>query len=282
MEHEAQITLAKQFHALHHAPKMLILPNAWDAGSAVIFERAGFGAVGTTSAGIAYSLGYPDGQHISLSDVIEVERYMLRRIHIPLSVDVESGYGANPVQVAETVRAVIEAGAVGINLEDGLFSAEAALIPLNEQCRRIQALAALKLELEIPFFINARTDVYWLSVGNREDRLASTIERCAAFMEAGADGVFVPGQLSPDIIGNLVRSLDAPLNVIAAPSNPTVAELQDLGVSRLSLGSGPARAALGLVQKMAYELRQQGSFSSMVSNATPYNEMNRFFGNQND
>lgn len=277
MQRETQIALAERFHELHHAPDMLILPNAWDAGSALIFEKAGFGAIGTTSAGVAYALGYPDGERVSLSDVLDVVRHMLRRVSVPLSVDVESGYATHPAQVAETVRQVIQAGAVGINLEDELASAEGVLIPLDEQCRRIQALVALKADMGIPFFINARTDVYLLSTGEPEHRLATAIQRCTAFIEAGADGVFVPGQLDPATIHSLVQALDAPLNVLAAPSNPTVADLQQLGVSRLSLGSGPARAALGLTQKIAYELRQQGSLTSMFSHATPYEEMNQLF-----
>src|SRR3954463_14086429 len=134
MEHETQVALAQRFHALHHAPDMLILPNAWDAGSAVIFEKAGFPAVGTTSAGIAYTLGYPDGQRIGLPEMIEAERHMLRRLTVPLSVDIESGYGTSVAQVVESVRQVIEAGAVGINLEDSLSGSDAALISRNGQC----------------------------------------------------------------------------------------------------------------------------------------------------
>ncbi|MBZ0281955.1 MAG: isocitrate lyase/phosphoenolpyruvate mutase family protein [Anaerolineae bacterium] len=275
MEQATQIALAKQFHALHHQTETLILPNAWDAGSAVIFEKTGFEAIGTTSAGIAYTLGYPDGEHIGLSELIHTERTILRRINLPLTVDVEAGYGTNPAAVAESVRAVIEVGAVGINLEDGLSGK--ALIPLEEQCNRIRALAALKAEMGVPFFINARTDVYWLSIGEAKDQLSMTLERCAAYVEAGADGAFVPGRLGVSIIRELVNMLDVPLNVIATPSNPTIAELQALGVARLSLGSGPVRAALGITQKIAAELHQQRSLASMFSVATPYDEMNRLF-----
>jgi 2-methylisocitrate lyase-like PEP mutase family enzyme len=277
MEHATQVALAQRFHALHHAPDMLILPNAWDAGSAVIFEKAGFVAIGSTSAGIAYTLGYPDGQRITLPEMIETERHMLRRLTVPLSVDIESGYGTNVAQVVTSIRQVIEAGAVGLNLEDGLSGSDAALIPLDEQCSRIQALVALKTELGIPFFINARTDVYWLSLDDDDNRLSAAIERCSAYLEAGADGIFVPGQLAPAVIRKLVESLNAPLNVIASPANPTVAELRMLGVSRLSLGSGPARAVLGLAQKIAAELYRDESFASMISFATPYHDMNRLF-----
>ena len=188
-----------------------------------------------------------------------------------------SGYGANSAQVVATVRQVIAAGAVGINLEDGLSDAEAALIPLDEQCSRIQALAALKTELDIPFFINARTDVYWLSLGDDVKRLAAALQRAAAYIAAGADGIFVPGQLDPVIIRNLVDLLGAPLNVLASPTNLPIAELQALGVSRLSLGSGPVRAVLGLTQKIAAELRQQGTLTSMIDFATPYDVMNWLF-----
>ena len=245
MEQQIQIALAKQFQAMHHTSEMLILPNAWDAGSAVIFKKAGFSAVGTTSAGIAYTLGYPDGENIALSELIDMERNILRRIGVPLSVDVEAGYGATVAQVVESVRSVIEAGAVGINLEDGQSDAKAALIPLEEQVARIRALAALKADMGIPFFINARTDVYWLSIGAAEDRFATTIERGTAFIEAGADGVFVPGQLDGSIIRELAYALNAPLNIIVMPLNPTVAEMQTLGVSRLKSWLWPYSRGIG-------------------------------------
>lgn len=272
MDRIEQIALAERFHAQHHASEMLILPNAWDAGSAVIFERAGFRAIGTTSAGIAYSLGYPDGQRIALDDVIDAAGKMLRRLHVPLSVDVEMGFGTTIDQIVTTVRCVIELGAVGINLEDPTPEGT-DLTPIMTQCDRIKALAELKRELGIPFFINARTDVYWLALGSPESRLEATLERCVAYAAAGADGVFVPGALDRDAIQELVERLD----VIASPANPSPADLQALGVARLSLGSGPVRAALGLTQRIAAELCADRSLTTMFSTATPYADMNQLF-----
>lgn len=278
MEHELQVSLAQHFHTLHHQPEMLILPNAWDAGSALLFAKAGFGAVGTTSAGIAYALGYPDGQCIGLLDVLDIEQKMLRCLQVPLSVDIESGYDEDPEQVAENVRQVIQAGAVGINLEDSLPANKTALLTLDEQCARIRVLRALKADLGIPFFINARTDMFWLSIGAAEQRFSNTVERCRAYIAAGADGIFVPGQLEATTIRKLVDALDAPLNILALSTNPTINALQALGVKRVSLGSGPARAALGLVQKLAAELLDQSSPCSMYKIAIPYDEMNSLFG----
>jgi 2-methylisocitrate lyase-like PEP mutase family enzyme len=277
MEHEIQVNLAKRFHALHHQPEMLILRNAWDAGSAMLFEKAGFDAIGTTSAGIAYTLGYPDGQRIGLPEVIDVERKMIRRIQVPLTVDIESGYGDTPQQVAETVRQVIQEGAVGINLEDSQPGTDSALLSLDEQAARVRAIAALKTELGILFFINARTDIFWLAIGDAEKRLSAAVERCRAYTEAGADGIFVPGQLEHATIRELINEIDAPLNILAMPANPTIPELQALRVARLSLGSGPARAVLGLVQKIAAELHEKGLLSSMTEIATPYHDMNALF-----
>lgn len=275
MDKTRQIEFANQFRDLHHSPNLLLLPNAWDVGSAVIFERADFPALATTSAGVAFALGYPDGQQIPLSDVLDVVASIVRRIHIPLSVDFEAGYGTTPAEIAHNVQQVIALGAVGINFEDA--DSDDNLIPLDEQIARIRALATLKAEIGIPFFINARTDIYLLQIGEADQRLSQTIERCKAFVDAGADGVFVPGKLNPSEISQLVSAVSAPLNILALPANPPPTELQNLGVKRMSIGSGAARAALGITQKIAHELHEQGSLATMFAEATPYDAINRLF-----
>ncbi len=274
---QEQIALAKRFRDLHTAPELLILPNAWDAGSAVVFEKEGFSAVGTTSAGIAYSLGYPDGEQVTLADLLAVEQHILRRIKVPLSVDIETGYGDDVAQVVNSVMRVIELGAVGINLEDGVGGAPPRLFDLTEQCERIQALAQLKKMVGIPFVINARTDVYWLQVDDAENRLTETARRANAYLEAGADCIFVPGHLEPRLIRELVAAIPAPLNILAAPECPSVAELESLGVARLSLGSGPARAALGITRKIARELKNQGTYTGLYETTIPYEQANHLF-----
>ena len=267
---------AEQFRKLHFAEGLLVLPNAWDAGSAVIFQKAGFSAIGTTSAGIAYSLGYPDGEQIGFEDVLECVKRILKRITIPLSIDLETGYSTDIGQVAENVRQVIELGAVGINIEDGITKPSPGLSDLGKQLELLQALSALRQELEIPFVINARTDTCWLGLSDAETRLALTLERSRAYADAGADCIFVPGKLSRETIQTLVKEMSVPLNVIAVPDGLRVRELESLGVARLSLGSGPVRASLGITQNIANELKK-GVFESIAENALSYDAANRLF-----
>lgn len=276
---ETQADRARHFHALHTAPELLVLPNAWDAGSAVIFERAGFGAVGTSSAGVAYSLGRPDGERIPLAQLLAVQESMVNRISVPLTVDMEMGYGNDPAEVLRAVEAVIGGGAVGVNIEDGVpggAQGAARLTDLGAQCDLLRVVSGAKESMGVPFVLNARTDAFWLGLGSADERLESAIQRCNAYLEAGADCVFVPGNLAAGTISTLVREINGPLNVIAAPATPSPNELEALGVARLSVGSGPARAAYGLVSRIARELRQ-GSFESMLDNDLTYDEANRLF-----
>lgn len=273
---QRQYKRAEHFRHLHHSDKLLVLPNAWDAGSAVIFEKAGFQAIGTSSAGIAYSLGYPDGEQISFADILECSKPILKRISIPLSVDIEAGYDSTLGGIVTNAKHVIELGAVGINLEDGVLGSKQHLTDLDVQTERIKAIASLKKELGIPFVINARTDVYWLSIGKEKDRLKLAIERAQAYAEAGADCIFVPASFDRESIQTLVREVPAPVNLIAALNGLSLEELESFGIARLSLGSSPVRASLGLTQGIAAELKQ-GSFESMMRNAMPYQAANELF-----
>ena len=190
---------AARFQELHTRNALFILPNAWDAGSAKIFEKAGYEAIATTSAGIAYSLGYADGEIVTMEELLPVVRQIVKRTTVPLSVDIERGYGATPEEVTKNVRAIIAAGAVGINIEDGYPTdtphAESYLEETALQVTKIEQLAALKNELEIPFVINARTCAYLLNIGDADTRLEKTIERCNAYAAAGADCIFIPAAL---------------------------------------------------------------------------------------
>ena len=267
---------AEAFRHLHLADELLVLPNSWDVSSAVIFEKAGFPAIGTTSAGIAYSLGYPDGEQVGFEEVLEAVTRILKRTTVLLTVDMETGYASDIERVVENVRRIIELGAVGINLEDGLTTPVPRLSDQGKQCELLQAVSSLMQRLDIPFVINARTDVYWLGIGESKDRLAAALERANAYAEAGADCVFVPGELKRETIRALAKEISAPLNVIAVPDGPSLDELQALGVARLSLGSGPVRAALELTQTMAAELKN-GSLETMVRNALSYDRANALF-----
>lgn len=273
-EKAAQQQRTEQFRLLHTSTKLLVLPNAWDAGSAIIFEKAGFGAIGTSSAGIAYSRGYPDGEHIAFQDVLECSQRILKRITVPLSVDIETGYSTNTATIVANVQQIIELGAVGINIEDA--TTQTSLSDLSVQTERIRAIASLKQDLGIPFVLNARTDVYWLGIGKAQNRLELALERALEYAEAGADCIFIPGHLERESIATLASEIPVALNIIATPNGLSVAELESLGVARLSLGSGPIRASLGLTQQIANELKHN-DFSSMYQKALSYKNSNDLF-----
>jgi 2-methylisocitrate lyase-like PEP mutase family enzyme len=257
---------ASRFRALHRGAKILILPNAWDVATARIFEMAGFPAIATTSAGIANSLGYPDGEKISRDEMLEMVTRIARAVAIPVTADVESGYG-DPVA---TAKAVAMAGAIGMNLEDTLSEAAETLVELSAQTAIIREIRTLNL----PLVINARTDVYLASIGDPATRFARTVERLNAYREAGADCLFAPGVSDAATIAALAREVQGPLNILATVGTPPASELQKLGVARVSVGSGPARAALGLVRRIAIELREHGSYNTMFEGQVPYAEMN--------
>ncbi|NQY94389.1 MAG: isocitrate lyase/phosphoenolpyruvate mutase family protein, partial [Campylobacteraceae bacterium] len=237
MSKETQIKLADQFQKMHKEKKILVLPNAWDAGGAVIFEKEGFSAIGTSSAGISYSLGYPDGEYISFDDILDTTKKIKKRISIPLSVDVERGYGKSHIEISENIQKVIEEGAVGINLEDGILNSK-DLSDITYQCDLIEKISKLKDTLGINFVINARTDAYWLNISDDKTLLfEETVKRANLYLNAGADCIFVPGMLSSEEIKMFVDQIQGPLNIITTPNTPSIESLEKLGVARVSTGS---------------------------------------------
>lgn len=277
MTKQIQTELARQFLDLHHGHKILVLPNAWDVSSARIFEEAGFPAIGTTSSGIANSLGYPDGQRISRAEMLGVVRRITEAVQIPVTADVEAGYGATPNDVAETAGEVISAGAVGMNLEDAIAATPDSLIDVNLQREIILAVIEAAQQRGVPLVLNARTDIFLNNIGPAESRLARTIERLNVYRAAGAQSLFAPGVKDKDTIAGLVRGVRGPLNILATIGTPPVAELEHLGVRRVSLGSGPMRATLGLLKRVARQLREEGVFSLMNDGALSYADANRLF-----
>jgi len=253
---------------LHSGAKILVLPNAWDVASARIFETAGFPAIGTTSAGIANSLGYADGERIGRDEMLAVVRRIARAVSIPVTADMEAGYG----DPAGTAQAVVDAGACGMNLEDSIRGGEGSLVDLAAQIKTIQVIRA-KTDL----VINARCDVFLASVGDPATRLERTIERLNAYRNAGADCLFVPGVRDADTIGKLAAALKGPLNVLAVAGTPPVAELERLGVARVSIGSGAMRASMGLTQRIARELLERGVYASFTDGALLYAHANKLF-----
>ena len=265
---------AEAFRAMHHGQRILLLPNAWDVASARIFEEAGFGAIATTSAGIAFTLGYPDGQRISRNEMLQAVSRIASAVRVPVTADVEAGYGDRPEDAAQTALAVIESGAVGMNLEDASGHASHPLVDLQLQLEKIAAINESKRKTGVPIVLNARTDVYLLQVGPAEKRYDQALRRLAAFRDAGADCLFLPGLRDAATIGRMVKDLNFPLNILAGPGAPSIPELQQLGVARVSLGSSTMRATLGLLGRIAEELKTTGTYRSL-ENAPSHDDVNR-------
>jgi 2-methylisocitrate lyase-like PEP mutase family enzyme len=265
---------ADAFRSMHHAPPLLILPNAWDAVTARLFVKAGARAIATTSAGIAATLGYADGQHVPRELMVEAIARIARVVDVPVTADVESGYADSSKGVGESIRAVIKAGAVGVNLEDSTGDPSQPLFALEQQIERIQAAREAADNADVPVVINARTDVYLANVGDVASRLAETLRRLNAYREAGADCLFVPGVTDTPTLTQLVHSVPGPLNVLAGPGMPLVADLQRVGIARLSVGSAIMRATLALARDAADELLQKGTYNTFLDRNIPYNEVN--------
>ena len=275
MELETQQERASAFLAMHSGPRILILPNAWDVASARVLEAAGFGALGTTSAGVAASLGYPDGERVPLDGMLRVVRGISESVMVPVTADVEAGYGVNERAVAETVKSAIGAGAVGINLEDGANDPQSPLIDLAAHAAKVSAARQAAAATGVPVVINARTDVYLLEVGAPRSRLREAVRRANAYLEAGADCAFVPGVGDAAMIATLVREIAGPVNVLAGPRVPAIPQLAELGVARVSVGSGLIRAALALVRRAAKELLSSGTYASFTEHTIAYAELNQ-------
>jgi 2-methylisocitrate lyase-like PEP mutase family enzyme len=275
MDRTTQARKADAFRRLHDRTRTLVLPNAWDVGSACVFEAAGFPAVATSSAGVAWARGHPDGQHIDRAEMADVVRRIACHVAVPVTADMEGGYGEDGASAAETVRAVIAAGAVGLNLEDGTHRPDRPLLDLSAQVERVRAARQAADAEGVPVVINARTDVYLAAVGDEAGRLDQAVRRANAYRAAGADCLFVPGVRDAGTIGALVRAINGPINILAGPDTPPVAELERLGVARVSVGGGPARAALTLARRIAEELRGPGTYTLFTQDTLSYAEVNQ-------
>jgi len=264
---------AQAFRALHSRPETLVLVNVWDVASARIVEEVGFPAVATTSAGVAFSNGFPDGQKIHPDQMMVAIAQIAQAVKVPVTADAEAGYGDSPEKAAETARNVVMAGAVGMNFEDATGHAEQPLVDPSLQLEKIHAIRESAAQLGVPLVLNARTDVYLLQVGDPAKRYDEAVRRLGAYRDAGADCVFVPGVRDIPTIGRLVSDLGCPVNILAGPGSPSIAELTSVGVKRISLGSGPMRATLGLLRRLAQEVSAQGTYTTMEHGPT-HAEMN--------
>ncbi|HRQ31805.1 MAG TPA: isocitrate lyase/phosphoenolpyruvate mutase family protein [Anaerolineales bacterium] len=267
---------AERFLELHHGERILVLPNAWDVASARVFERAGFNAIATTSAGVANANGYPDGERMSRAEMLEAIRRIAQMTALPVTADMEEGFGAAPQQVAETARLTLETGAVGINLEDGTRDEAHPLTEIPLQAEKIKAARQAADAYNVPLVINARVDVYEKAGDDHKDFLAEAIRRGNAYREAGADCIFMISVDNRETIAQLAREIAAPLNVLARRGSPTIAELQQLGVARVTFGSIPMRAAMTLTKRIAEEIVQHGTYG-FAEDILTYGEANAYF-----
>jgi 2-methylisocitrate lyase-like PEP mutase family enzyme len=248
--------------------------------SARIIEELGFPAIATTSAGIAATLGYPDGQKISREEMLGVVARIAKAVHVPVTADVEAGYGVTIDDMTQTVKAVVAAGAVGMNLEDVTASDEDSQVDLALQVEKIRAIRRATESLGVPLVLNARTDTYLLPIGPVETRFDRTVVRLRAYREAGADCLFAPGLKDPDTIAKLVRAVSGPLNILLMPGMPTLRELENMGVARASAGSGVMRATLGLTRRIAKEMLEAGTYASMLEGTVPFAEVNELLARE--
>lgn len=272
MNLETQRARAIRFRDLHQGPGILALPNAWDAASARIFEQAGVLAIATTSAGAAASLGFVDGERIPVGLMLEAVARIASAVALPVSADMEAGFGNTAEKVVETAKALLRAGGIGMNLEDA--AGDPAL-----QVEKVQAVRHAAEAAGIPLVINARTDVYLRQLGDPAGRFDEAVRRSNAYRKAGADCLFVPGVRDAATIGRLTAAIAGPVNILAVPGAPPVAELERLGVRRVSVGSGPMRATLALAARIARELLDAGTYTSF-SDAIPPADVKRLFEEQ--
>ncbi len=270
-----QVAKAHIFQALHRGPEILVIANAWDAASARVFEHAGMRAVGTGSAGIAFSHGFPDNERIPREVILRATREIVNAVDVPVTADILTGLAPTLEGVVATVKEVIALGAVGINIEDGTDAGR--LVDLAEQVEKIAAVCAAVKASGVPIVVNARTDSFWLKLGEESSRLGTSIERANRYREAGAHCLFVPAAIDRETLRTLAAEIQGPLNILASPGCPPVAELQQLGVRRVSEGSGPMRASMMLTRRIAEELLRHGTYTRYHDDAIPYPEANRLF-----
>jgi 2-methylisocitrate lyase-like PEP mutase family enzyme len=275
MNRDTQRAKAEAFRAMHDRSRILVLPNAWDAMSARVIEEAGARAIATTSAGVAFSVGYPDGGAMPRDEMIAAIARIARVVTVPVSADIESGFAPDARELAETVRRVIDAGAVGINLEDQVHDGTHALYDLDVAVQRVRAARQAANAAGVPLVINARTDVYLLAIGEPDTRFEHAVRRVNAYRKAGADCLFIPALTRRADIERIVPALEGPLNLLAFPGIPEIAELERLGVARLSVGTRLTLCAMSQLQTTVGELLGAGTYKSMLEGATTFADANR-------
>lgn len=253
---------SRRLRELVRAPEILVMPGAYDVLSALLFAQMGFKAIQGTSGGIAAALGFPDGEVLSRELFVRVTASFAAAVPIPVNADGEKGYG-DEEGVKETVRSLVAAGVAGMNLEDSTGKGGSGLVDLARQLRKIQSVIETKKALGSEFFLNARVDAFHVKADDPAKVIDEAIHRSNAYAEAGADCIFYLNLHSADAIGLIAKEVHAPISILAGPQSPSVGELQDLGVARVSYGSGFLKAALGGAKRMAREILEKGTVSSL-------------------
>ena len=270
-----QNRLAEKFHALHRKNEILVLPNAWDCVSAKVFENKGFPAVATSSAAIAWANGYMDGEKTPPEVMVSSIRQIAQSINLPLTADIEGGYFRDNLQLfKQFIESVIDAGAIGINLEDG-YGHSNKLNDLSYQKDEIKAVKSIGKEKGVDLFLNARTDAMLLPE-DIEIKIQLCIEKAAAFKEAGADGVFIPFVQDIETVKTLKENIQLPLNILVN-KELRIADLKQIGVNRVSVGARPMMATINLLNKIAEELTKETSWDILYTDYPSYDETNNWF-----
>jgi 2-methylisocitrate lyase-like PEP mutase family enzyme len=265
MEKSEQVNRARTLRALHRPPPILLLPNAWDLMSARIFADAGYPAIATTSGGIAWALGYADGEKTPWTEVVDATARIAAAVSVPITADIEAGYGTTPAAVARHVVEIAQAGAVGVNLEDGIGG---GLRPVDDAAARIAAARHAISEAGLDLVINARTDVFLHGSGDAAAKLDEAIERGKAYLAAGADCIYVFALTDLAAITAITRALAAPVNIMGRAGTPSLAALESAGVARVSIATSATLAVASLLQQLAKDLRAKGDFGMLEHRMT--------------
>jgi 2-methylisocitrate lyase-like PEP mutase family enzyme len=276
MDQSTQIAQAEAFRRRHRGPGLLLLPNAWDAASARIFVATGFEAIATTSGGVSWALGYADGEHAPWAEVVAATARVVRAAGVPVTADIEAGFADTPEALMQSIRDIIEAGAVGVNLEDGTPRATSPIRSAAAMAERIRAAREAAHAAGVPIVINGRTDLYLRHIGDEAGRFDDSVARAKAYLAAGADCFYPITLRDPATIERLAKAVAAPININIRAGSPSVAELERLGVARASTASQISLVAYGAAQQAAQSMRQSGGFEALdPSLTTP--EMQKLF-----
>lgn len=276
---QQQKNKAALFQTMHKQNELFILPNIWNAGGAKIFERSGFKALATTSAGIAFANGFPDGEALPFDILLNSVKQITSRMTVPLSVDFERGYSEVDQEIQENTKQLLYAGAVGLNLEDGL--PDKKISDPQSMKEKLAVLTPIKKELDIDFLINSRVDTYWNQIGDPASRLSETIDRANNYFSWGADCVFVPGNIPIIELEILIKEVEKPINILLNKELKNVSTLQRIGVQRISLGSSLSRNSISNLFNQS-ELIKECNFESLLASSLSYEYVNQFFETQGE